>query len=102
MRNAHNRLPLTAVGAGAPRRYPAVMKTNRPSPRFRHPVSGKIHRIPRVRTFAFLTLMLILIVLALLGHAMPPGAGFAPPPILPALPANGPSSTNSPAPARAP
>src|SRR6218665_3130256 len=94
MHNSHGRLPAAAVGVAARRSYVEVMKTNQLPDRLR-PASFGSYRIPYVRTFAFLALMAILLVLAALGRAAPAITGRTPPAI-------GFSSTDSPASARAP
>lgn len=94
MLNSHGPLPATAVGLVALRGYAEVMKPNRLPNRLR-PDSFGSYRIPYVRTFAFLALMVILLVLAALGRAAPPIIDRTPSAI-------GFSSTNLPTPARAP
>jgi len=47
------------------------METNRKPAHLRHPISRKTYRIPYVRTFAFLALIVIVLALAAIGRAAP-------------------------------
>ena len=100
MRKSHGRLSAIAVGLVAPRGYTGAMKAKRLPIHLRHPLSGKTYRIPYVRTFAFLAIIVILLVLAALGRAAPPKIDFNK--VGPTSLATELSSTDSPAPSRAP